>query len=324
MNVSWANGTRECYGAGLLVYHVFCDTRNFPEDQRSPASPLLIVAFISSCAGSYAGSTLANYVFGVRAWHILHGVPWVMDDAQVKAALTGATNLAPPSSKRPKRAPFTVTLIEKLLTALDMSTPLDAAVAACLTTTFYTVARTGEFTVPAINKFDPTIHIKRSDIRRGEDRHGFQVTVFAIPRTKCSHNGEDVYWAIQEGISNPDAALRNHFEVNNPSPSSHLFSYKHSKGPRPLTKRVFMDHLNTIAERIGESTLKGHGIRIGATLEYLLRGLPFDVVKSIGRWSSEAFLLYLRQHAVIMAPYMQGHPILDTFTRYTMPPVRGR
>ena len=51
----------------------------------------------------------------------------------------------------------------------------------------------------------------------------------------------------------------------------------------------------------------------------LLRGVPFDVVKSMGRWSSDAFLIYLRQHAVIIAPYIQGTPFLEAFTRYTMP-----
>jgi hypothetical protein len=69
---------------------------------------------------------------------------------------------------------------------------------------------------------------------------------------------------------------------------------------------------------IGENNLKGHGIQIGATLEYLLHGVPFDVVKSLGRWASEAFMLYLRQHAVIIAPYIQNHPIPDAFTRFTM------
>ena len=65
INVSWAKGTRDTYGAGLLVYHVFCDSRHISEEDRSPASPILIIAFILSCAGSYAGGTLANYVFAV-------------------------------------------------------------------------------------------------------------------------------------------------------------------------------------------------------------------------------------------------------------------
>ena len=44
INISWAKGTKEVYGAGLLVYHVFCDSHNISED-RIPASPFLIISF---------------------------------------------------------------------------------------------------------------------------------------------------------------------------------------------------------------------------------------------------------------------------------------
>ena len=76
INSSWQSTTRETYGAGLLVFHVFCDQRLIPEDQRCPADPLLMLTFISSCAGAYSGKTLANYFYAVRAWHTLHGAPW--------------------------------------------------------------------------------------------------------------------------------------------------------------------------------------------------------------------------------------------------------
>ena len=207
---------------------------------------------------------------------------------------------------------------------LNIMEPLDAAVAACLTTTFWSVARTGEFTVPSIEKFDPTIHVKRCDIRYSEDHHSLKVTVFALPRTKCSISGEDVYWAAQDGLTDPAHLLENHLRVNTAPARAHLFAYRHGKGFRPLTKRTFMDHLNAIGLLLGLNHLRGHGIRIGSTLEYLLRGVPFDVMKAMGRWIGEAFLLYLRQHAVIMAPYMQAHTLLETFTHYTMPPIRCR
>jgi hypothetical protein len=324
INVSWAKGTRDVYGAGLLVFHVFCDSRKIPEDKRAPASPRLIVSFIASCAGSYSGSTLASYVFAVRAWHILHGLSWLMDDNQVKAALTGAANLTPASSKRPKRGPVTVNLMERVIGKLNLLNPLDAAVAACLSTTFYSVSRTGEFTLPSLNAFDPTMHVKPSDISHKKDRNNLEVTVLSLPKTKCSATGEEVYWSAQRGVSDPRTNLENHLHVNQPPNDGPLFAYKHSKGVRPLTKRVFLDRINVVAMSLGEDNIKGHGIRIGATLEYLLRGVPFDVVKTLGRWGSEAFVLYLRRHAIIIAPYIQEHPILETFTRYTMPPVRSR
>ena len=152
--------------------------------------------FISSCAGSYSGSALANYVFGIRAWHILHGIPGTMDDMQVKATLEGASALTPPSSKRPKRAPFTISLPESLFSKLDPKDPLDAAVRSCLAVSFFALARCGEFTVSSIDAFDPSIHIKCSDVHEEWDQNDFLVPAFWLPWTKCVRTGEDVYCAI--------------------------------------------------------------------------------------------------------------------------------
>ena len=216
INTSWQPTTRETYGAGLLVFHVFCDQRAVPEERRCPADPLLMLTLISSCAGSYSGKTLANYFYAIRAWHTLHGAPWLMNAAEMKAALDGASILAPPSSKRPKRSPMTVATIILLASKLDRSIPLDAAVFACLTTTFYSAARLGEFTLPSLKAFIPSQHVKPSDVRLDQDRNGLQVTVFKLPCTKSAINGEDVFWAVQQDASDPQAALANHFAINNP------------------------------------------------------------------------------------------------------------
>jgi hypothetical protein len=70
------------------------------------------------------------------------------------------------------------------------------------------------------------------------------------------------------------------------------------------------------------SDLEGHSLQIGGMLEYLLRGIPFDVVKTMGRWSSNAFKIYLHDHAVIIAPYIQAlYPALKLFSHQAMPPV---
>ncbi|SJL14243.1 uncharacterized protein ARMOST_17699 [Armillaria ostoyae] len=120
----------------------------------------------------------------------------------------------------------------------DLAVPLDAAVAACLTTTFYSGARLGEFTLTNLGCFDLLVHCKRSDVQ----------------------------------------------------------------------KPAFLTRLHKAFKDTKMEPLQGHGIRIGATLEYLLRGIPFDVIKTIGRWKSNAFTLYLQKHAQILAPYMQANP----------------
>ena len=92
----------------------------------------------------------------------------------------------------------------------------------------------------------------------------------------------------------PDTALAHHLEVNNPPREGHLFAYHHKNGHRPLTKSRFLAKLAKVARAAGLEPLQGHGIRIGSTLKYLLRGVPFDVMKVKGRWSSDAFTLYLQ------------------------------
>lgn len=73
-----------------------------------------------------------------------------------------------------------------------------------------------------------------------------------------------------------------------------------------------------MGDHLGVGVLKGHDIQIGGTLEYLLRAVPFDNVKAMGCWSSDAFILYLRQHAVVLVPYLQNTPVLEPFMRYAL------
>ena len=205
---------------------------------------------------------------------------------------------------------------------LNLANPFDAAFFACLAVAFYSVSRLGELTVPSLQAFDPTQHPKRSNLTTRSDRNDILVHVLHLPVTKTAHQGEDIYWSAQPDSSDPATAMTNHLRLNNPLPSQHIFTWHHPKGPRPLTRSTFLSRLKELARAQDNQALHGHSIRIGGTLELLLRGVPFDVVKAIGRWSSEAFVIYLRQHAVVMAPYLQGSPILQPFLRYTMPPPR--
>ena len=92
----------------------------------------------------------------------------------------------------------------------------------------------------------------------------------------------------------------------------------------PLTKRTFERRVATAAKNASLPPLQGHSIRIGSTLEYLLRGLPFDIMKVKGWWNSDAFHEYLRDHAMVLAPFMQqARPeINDQFIQVAVPSAR--
>ncbi|ESK86912.1 tyrosine recombinase [Moniliophthora roreri MCA 2997] len=322
---AYVESTLQSYAAGLLNFHVFCDSRNTPEDQHGPASPGLISLWISTIAGTYSGAAIRNFVHGVQTWHIIHRMDWCMNKEELDAVLWRAERLTPDLSKKKKCQPYTIPFIEAILEALNLNDPFDAAVATCLTTTFYSGACVGEFTVPKLSNFNPDKHITHAHMRTGQDQNGFQTTIFHLPCTKSAPDAsKDVFWAVQTRTSDPDRNLKNHFHVNDPAPCSHLFSYKacdsHGKDiHKPLTKRRFIERLATAAKSKNMDPLQGHGIRISSTLEYLLRGMPFDILKATFRWKSDAFLTYLHKHAEIMAPYMQPELHRDLI-QYTMPP----
>ncbi|KAG2108730.1 uncharacterized protein F5147DRAFT_576659 [Suillus discolor] len=314
--------TRECYGAGLLVFHFFCDERTILKEQCCLVDMRTMLNFMSSCTGSYSRKTLANYVYAIKAWHRLHGQLWEVQQDELRVSLDGVLECTPEMSKHMKCKPFSTNLILQIRSHLDLSRPLDTTVYVCLTTAFYALCHLGELTVRALNAFDLNKHVKRSNVQINiKDRHDLLVTKIFLPRTKTLNVSQSMFWTQQDNLTDPKAALLNHFAVNNPGQNVHLFAWKHAKGMRPLMRTEFWKQVSRIIKGACLGNLKGHGLHIGGTLEYLLHGVPFDVVKSMGRWSSEAFMSYLHKHALILAPYLQGSPALEPFIRYTMPPV---
>jgi hypothetical protein len=306
------------YGSGLLIYHLFCDSINLPEEQRAPASTGTIQAFLASVAGAYSKSAINNYLSGIRAWHLYHGIEWAIDDKTTSMMLRATNVLSPPPE--PKRTPYTVEYITKVLEQLDSTNTFDVAVAACLTTCFWSAARVREFTTGDMKTFDPTTDTSVSNMGKDVDRKGNATTTFFIPRTKCAVKGETVAWAVQNGPTDPHTALQRHIELNKPLPFSeplfaHFYTPKGKKRPerRFMSKKVFLLRLHKAALAAGLKPRQGHGIRIGATLEYCLRGTPFSEVRAIGRWAGEnSFKRYLRKHAQILAPHLQAVPEIHT------------
>ncbi len=97
---TWEEDMQEAYGAGLLMWHCFCDCKEIPERERAPATQSLLSAFIAHMAAAYLGRTISNYLNGVWAWHILHSVPWALDKKEMDTMLHATNKLTPSTSKR--------------------------------------------------------------------------------------------------------------------------------------------------------------------------------------------------------------------------------
>ena len=110
----------------------------------------VIVAFISAMAGSLAGSMINNYINRIRTWHIIHCIMWSIDYLAIEMVMCAATVSAPSKSSKPPRQPVTITYLTAILSHLNKDDPLDAVVAACITTMFWLVSQLGKFTVKTL------------------------------------------------------------------------------------------------------------------------------------------------------------------------------
>lgn len=83
-------------------------------------------------------------------------------------------------------------------------------------------------------------------------------------------------------------------------------AYLHRRGPapgplflqengQPLTRTQLSNFLQSTLSAVGiTGTYSGHSFRIGAATTAAQQGLPDHLIKTMGRWSSDAYLLYMR------------------------------
>ena len=289
-----------------------------------PTSHELLEVFTSALAGVYSPSTINNYLTAVRAWHIIHGLKLNLHKPTMDALLKAAVIMAPPDAQRAKRPLLRLEKIAAIKALLDLGKPLDLAVFACLTTTFWGMARLGEFTLPDKTHFNATTHIARGAVGQVTNREGNTIWVFRVPRTKMEVTGEDIYWATQlSSIADPLQALQDHLCINNPPANGHLFAYRHSTSHHPLRKKKFLSQINNLLLKEKQETIQGHSIRINLMLKYLLRGMSFETLKVKGRWSSNVYTKYLRAHMEIIAPFVQENSNLqEELVQHTIPPIQ--
>ena len=148
----------------------------------------------------------------------------------------------------------------------------------------------GEFTVNSA--FDPHTHMTVSDLQADSL---VNPSCFKV-RIKCSKTdpfcvGCDIYLGCGSGAVFPITALGTYLSLRGSAPGP-LFLF--SDG-RPLTRQRLSSFLQSILHGAGYSgSYSGHSFRIGAATTAAARGVPDHLIKTLGRWLSEAYQIYIR------------------------------
>ncbi|KAJ6505708.1 DNA breaking-rejoining enzyme, partial [Mycena vitilis] len=287
----WSNPTLANYGGALDQFLFFCAVEGVPPKFQLPTDDFVLCAFAAASAGIHAGSTARNKIAALKAWHVAQNVEW-KGGSRLEYVLAGVENMAPESSRRAPRPPINRAMLKALYDSLDFSNPRDVAVFAAACVAFWGQCRLGELlpvsALPAATKFLPRRRHLTPSSRNKNSR------TLRLPRTKTKKTGDDVVLVAQDSPLDPRIALDMHLLANEHNGDLPLFTFNSTSGPKILTKPKFLQRCNEIWKIAGYPHTTGHSFRIGGTTELLLAGVPPDVVKAMGRWSSDAFLRYWR------------------------------
>ncbi|QRV80639.1 site specific recombinase, phage integrase family protein [Ceratobasidium sp. AG-Ba] len=296
----FARSTIKNYESAIRAYTDFIDANNISKDKAFPADEKIICAFTASMYAKKSGQTASGLLSGLKTWHELHDLPWNGGRRQ-QIILKGIAIAAPKNSHREKRVPITIELMKLLVSSLDLKTGFDAAVWAGASSLFWGQGRSGEFFGTSRLSHKGEIHPSRSSIKWSKNQDSFTID---LPRTKTNRiNGQTILLLEQADPLSPIKAMQNHLSINNCLDSDHLFAFQRTEnGPtRCLTIEAFLNRCNEIWTRHGHNRITGHSFRIGGTSTMLQNGVSPDIVKEMGRWTSDAFFKYWRDLPSIAA-----------------------
>lgn len=234
-------------------------------------------------------SSIKVYLSAVRSLHIDHGFPDPLSGClRLRRILRGIHRVQ--GSPSPKRLPISSELLGVIRQSLDVSSPVHAMYWAACCIGFFGFLRAGEFTVNA--PFDPNVHLTLDDFQL--DSHSVPTVIrlrIKSSKTDPFRQGCFVYLGQGRPPLCPIAASLAYLHLRGPDPGPF---FRFSNGC-PLSRKQLSTFLQSVLRAAGVSgQYSGHSFRIGAATTAAQRGIPDHLIKTMGRWSSDAYQTYIR------------------------------
>lgn len=288
-----AKNTRRTYDTAQRHFIDFCyrSGQLSPSGSPCPAAEWTLMSLATDLAKSHHENTVKVYLAGVRSLHIEQGFQNPFENRpRLARVIRGIKRLR--SNPTAERLPVTIEVLRTLRRALCVANYDEALFWAATCFGFFGFLRCGEFTVPAANQFDENLHLCLKDVSvDSHTRPSYMLARIRSSKTDPYRKG----FTLRLGPTGADVcAVRAvtqylHLRGSNPGP---LFMRKDGA---PLTRATYSAWLKEIGVRAGlKGNYSGHSLRIGAATTAAQVGIPDHLIKTLGRWESNAYELYVR------------------------------
>ena len=290
-----APSTQKTYRSGSKRFIQFCEQYGISEP--FPVNEQVLVYFVASLyRGGLSGGTVKSYLAAVRHAQIALGLgdPHSAEMPQLEYVSKGVKKMTAAKVAR-TRLPITSSILLQLRQIWQAhpcrqdATMLWAAACMC----FFGFLRAGEVVVPSASDYDPAIHLSHGDVR-AENTASPQYLEIRIKASKTDpfRRGVSIYLGRGSGDLCPVAAVLNYMVQRGSAPGP----FFHFVNGNYLTRERFVTAMRTAlaAAGIDPSHYAGHSFRIGAATTAARQGVQDSLIKTLGRWESSAYTVYIR------------------------------
>ena len=288
---AFAEGTRGNLRIQWETYMLFCIYFDF---QPLPATSTALALYAQFLSRSFKSvSAIKNYVSGVRTLHLVLDleVPQ-FGQYDLKLALKGLQRQVQHS---PRQAlPITPAILMSIHSCLNMQSPTDATFWCLFVFAFFCLARKSNLVPISRHTFDPKKQLTRADIQVHE--HCLVVTFSWTKTIQFAQKNLQIP-LIPMPNSNlcPVKAYRRMVELTPGFGELPAFMLNKPSGRVPLTYKEFQRVLKHLVGQVGldPTQYSSHSFRRGGATWAFKAGVPGELIKTQGDWSSDAYLRYL-------------------------------
>lgn len=226
-----------------------------------------------------SAASLPNYLSQLKSCQLEKGLVW-LDEPSKFAVRKTMRSLAKMSLKKgvSRKAPMTLAKMRLLAPFLDFSLLLDRQFDALSRTCHNGLLRSGE-----------GVKIKLNDVKWSVDKKTVHVS---IHDSKANKTGPvEIVELTDWGAESAVFALRNLYDFMSlwqETDNRFLFDLLSDR-------QVFVDKVKSLVILAGlDGSFAGHSFRSGGACDLYASNVPIEAIMRMGRWKSQAALLYLR------------------------------
>ena len=297
-----APSTRRTYSSAQKKFIEFCNQLGNLTKFGSPcpAEEWTLCLFASFLAKSLKHSSIKVYLSAVRSLHIEMGFADPLANSLRLQRVVRGIKRVQGLSVTP-RLPVTKDIMLVIYRSLDFQVFDHIMFWAACTLAYFGFLRSSEFTTPNSSAFSSAVHVTLQDVAFDSHKDPSCVRVF-IKASKTDPFRKGCYIHIGQGreplcaIAALSKYLQCRGDVHGP-----LFV---RRGGAPLSRALLTDWLRGIVTSAGlDGNYSSHSFRIGAATMAGKNGVPDHIIQSLGRWTSNAYQMYIRTAPEVLAKF---------------------